>query len=100
MDPKIFVVVARMRIRSLFQHLPGLSEDSCRHPVRLSGWDSKEKPPQDPLITWLKWWNLNYVQVCQIEFWTFGKVCTHLARLFLVRKAPSEGQLHVGARCT
>ena len=36
---------------------------------------------------------------CQIEFRTFGKVCTHLARLFVVRKAPSEGQLHVGGGC-
>jgi len=85
-----------MRIRSLFQDLPGLSEDSCRYPVRLSGWVSKGKPPHDSLITSLKWWKINYEQVCQIEFRTFGKVCTHLARLFSVRKVPSEGQLHAG----
>ena len=59
MDSTIFF--ARIRIRSLFQHLPGLSEDSCRHPVRLSGWNSKGKPPEDHLITSLKWLNLNFV---------------------------------------
>ena len=86
----------------LFGHCSNICLDLVKRAADiLSGYRTGIRTGNLPVIspiTSLKCWNINCVQVCQIEFLTSGKVCTHLAWLFLVREATSEGQLPVGER--